>query len=204
MKRLFIVGCSGHGKVAADIAVKSGKYDQIVFLDDNPESQCCMQFPVVGNSEYNEISLQDEVFVAIGNPSVREMLMERYKNRGMKIANLIHPDAVIGIQVKMGHGIIMMAGSVVNPDTEIGNGVIINTGATVDHDNRIEDYAHISVGAHLAGTVSVGRHSWIGAGAVVSNNISICDDVMIGAGAVVVRNIDKSGTYAGVPARKIK
>lgn len=204
MRRLFIVGCSGHGKVAADIAVESGKYDQISFLDDNPKSESCMQFPVVGNSDYTEITAQDEVFVAIGNSAVRERLMDRYKSRDVKIANLIHPNAVIGMNVKMGSGIIIMAGAVINPDTELGDGVIVNTGASVDHDNRIAAYVHISVGAHLAGTVSIGKHTWIGAGSVVSNNISICDHVMIGAGAAVIRNIMECGTYVGVPVRKIK
>lgn len=198
------MGCSGHGKVAADIAVKTEQYDQIYFLDDNPKNGSCMQFPVVGNCDYKEIFLRDEVFVAIGNSRIREKLMERYKSRGLKLTNLIHPNTSIGINVKMGSGIIIMAGTVINPDTELGDGVIVNTGATIDHDNYIADYAHISVGAHLAGTVSIGRHTWVGAGAVVSNSISVCDDVMIGAGAAVIRNIEDCGTYVGVPARKIK
>lgn len=204
MKRLFVVGCSGHGKVAADIAVKGGNYEQICFLDDHPNRDFCMEFPVVGDSGYAQILPEDEVFVAIGNPEIRERLMKQYKARGVRLATLIHPNAVVGIHVKIGSGSILMAGAVVNPDTELGEGVIINTGATVDHDNRIADYAHVSVGAHLAGTVSVGMRTWIGAGAVVSNNIEICEDVMVGAGAAVVRNIEETGTYVGVPARKIK
>lgn len=204
MRKLYIVGCSGHGKVAADIAVKTGKYDQICFLDDNPKSECCMQFPVVGNSRYKGILPEDEVFVAIGNPQIREKLMNQYREQGFNLATLIHPDAVIGINVKIGTGTIIMAGAVVNPDTKLGDGVIVNTGATVDHDNIISDYVHVSVGAHLAGTVSVGVRTWIGAGAVVSNNVSICENAMIGAGAVVIKDIIEPGTYVGVPAEKMR
>lgn len=204
MGRLFIVGCSGHGKVIADIALKQNKYEKLLFLDDNPKADSCMGIPVAGNSTYEDIASEDEVIVAIGNSNIRQHLQEQYKERGLKIATLIHPDAVIGTKVKIGEGTVIMAGTVINPDAEIGKGVIINTGATVDHDDVICDYAHISVGAHLAGTVTVGKSTWIGAGAVVSNNVHICDKVMIGAGAVVVSNIDEQGTYVGVPARKIK
>jgi D-arabinose 1-dehydrogenase-like Zn-dependent alcohol dehydrogenase len=36
MKKLAIIGASGHGKAVADIAVKVG-YEEILFLDDNEE-----------------------------------------------------------------------------------------------------------------------------------------------------------------------
>lgn len=204
MGRLFIVGCSGHGKVVADIALKQNKYKEILFLDDNPKSDSCMGISVAGSSTYKDITLEDEVIVAIGNPSIRQRLQEQYAERGLKLATLIHPQAVIGTNVRIDEGTVIMAGAVINPDAAIGKGVIINTGATVDHDDVIGDYAHISVGAHISGTVTVGQSTWIGAGAVVSNNLCICDNVMIGAGAVVIRDIEEPGTYVGVPARKIR
>ena len=203
MSRLFIVGCSGHGKVAADIAVKNGKYDQICFLDDNPKSELCMQFPVVGNSRYEGISPEDEVFVAIGNSQIREKLMDQYEAAGFNLATLIHPDAIIGMNVKIGVGTIIMAGAVVNPDTELRDGVIINTCSSVDHDCVISDYAHVAVGSHLCGNIFVGKGTWIGAGATVSNNVSVCPNCMIGAGAVVVNDILESGTYIGIPAKRL-
>ena len=204
MGRLFIVGCSGHGKVIADIALKQNKYEELLFLDDNPKAGSCMGIPVAGSSTYEDIAPEDEVIVAIGNSNIRQRLQEQYTERGLKIATLIHPDAMIGTKVKICEGTVIMAGTVINPNAVIGKGVIINTGATVDHDDIICDYAHISVGAHLAGTVTVGKSTWIGAGAVVSNNLHICDNVMVGAGAVVVSSIDEQGTYVGVPARRIK
>lgn len=204
MGRLFIVGCSGHGKVVADIALKLSKYDEIVFLDDNPAADSCLEFPVIGNSAYEDITNEDEIIVAIGNPVIRRRLQEQYAKRSLTVATLIHPDAVLGVEVKIGEGSVIMAGAIINPDSVIGKGVIINTGATADHDNIVCDYAHISVGAHLAGNVTIGKSTWIGAGAVVSNNLCICDNAMIGAGTVVIRDIEEPGTYVGVPARKIR
>ena len=203
MRKLYIVGCSGHGKVAADIAVKTGKYDEICFLDDNPKSEFCMQFPVVGNSRYEGISTEDEVFIAIGNPQIREKLMGQYEAAGFNLATLIHPDAVIGMNVKIGRGTVVMAGAVINPGTEVGNGVIINTCSSVDLDCEVSDYVHVAVGSHLCGTVTVGHGTWIGAGVTVSNNVYICPDCVIGAGAVVVHDILENGTYIGIPAKRL-
>lgn len=201
MKQLIIIGASGHGKVVADIARKNG-YENILFLDDNEALIDCGGYSVVGKTE-TFIQYDCDFFVAIGNADIRQKLQQQLKYANKSVATLIHPSAIIGDNVQIGMGTVVMAGAVINPSTTIGDGCIINTCASVDHDNTIGDYVHISVGAHTAGTVIIGDKTWIGIGTTVSNNISICENCMIGAGAVVVNNITKSGTYIGVPTKKI-
>lgn len=198
--KLIIIGAGGDGKVIADIAEKKG-YKEIAFLDDNQEIKTCLNYPVLGKIE-NIIKYYNADFVvAIGNPKIREKIQKKILKEGLNITTLIHPNAVIGRNVSIGKGTVVMAGAVINPDTVIGEGCIINTGSTIGHDNNLSDYVHASSGSHLAGTVSVGKYTWIGVGACVKNNISICDSCMIGAGAVVVKDIMVSGTYIGVPAK---
>lgn len=203
LKKIVIIGASGHGKVIADIARLKG-YEDIIFLDDDISIVQCGKYPVKGGSLEVNIFIDNgyDVIIAIGNAQIRQRIQNTIFDKS-KIVTLIHPSAVVADEVLIGRGTVIMAGTVVNPGTRIGEGCIINTGATIDHDNRIEDYVHVSVGAHLAGTVKIGRRTWIGAGAVVSNNIEICDDCMIGAGAVVIGNINDRGTYVGVPASKL-
>ena len=201
MKQLVIIGAGGHGKVVADIAKRNG-YDRIVFLDDRSIS-ACGDYSVVGKISDAD-SYHCDIFVAIGNAAIRRKVQEKLQSEGHDIPTLIHPNAVLGESVKIGAGTVIMAGAVVNPCASIGNGCIINTGASVDHDCRISDYVHVSVGSHVAGTVTVGANTWIGIGVSICNNIAICNDCMIGAGAVVIKDIIESGTYIGVPARRIK
>lgn len=198
MKKLVIIGASGHGKVIADIAVKNG-YEDIVFLDDDENVKECAGLPVVGKTvEAN--GMDGDKIVAIGNPKIRERIQEELSG----VITLIHPDAVISRRVEIGVGTVIMAGAVINTDAVIGKSCIINTGSSVDHDCVLGDYVHVSVGSHLSGTVNVGKGTWVGAGAMVSNNVNICGDCMIGAGAVVIKDIDKPGTYIGVPAKRVK
>lgn len=196
LKKLIIIGASGHGKVIADIAIRNG-YEDIVFLDDDENVKECAGFPVIGKTR-EALQLDGDKIVAIGNPKIRERIQEDISG----IVTLIHPDAVISRRVEIGEGSVIMAGAVVNTDVVIGKGCIINTAASVDHDCMLGDFVHVSVGSHLSGTVNVGKRTWIGAGATVSNNVNICGDCMIGAGAVVIKDIDKPGTYIGVPARE--
>lgn len=196
LKKLIIIGASGHGKVIADIAVRNG-YEDIVFLDDDENVKECAGFPVIGKTDEAK-EMDGDKIVAIGNPKIRERIQEEISG----VITLIHPNAVISRRVHVGKGTVVMAGAVINSDVIIGKGCIINTGASVDHDCKITDYVHVSVGSHLSGTVEIGRRTWIGAGATVSNNVNICGDCMIGAGTVVIKDIDKPGTYVGVPARE--
>lgn len=200
MKRLAIIGASGHGKVIADIAKKNG-YQDIVFLDDNESLKVCGDYLVIGKSAAAK-ELEADIIVGIGNAAIRKRIQESLN--GERIVTLIHPDAVIADNVIIGRGTVIMAGTVINPGTVIGKGCIINTCASVDHDCRISDFVHVSVGAHIAGTVAIGSETWIGAGATVSNNVKICGGCMIGAGAVVIQDIKSSGTYIGIPAEKKK
>ena len=196
MKRLVIIGASGHGKVIADIAVLNG-YGNIVFLDDDQSIKECAGFPVVGKvSDVGKMN--GDKFVAIGNARIRERIQESVDS----VVTLIHPNAVISRRVEIGIGSAVMAGAVINSDTVIGRGCIVNTGASVDHDCDVKDYVHIAVGVHVAGTCTIGKGTWIGAGATVSNNVNICGGCMVGAGAVVVRDIEEAGTYVGVPVKE--
>lgn len=204
MNKLVIIGASGHGKVIADIAEKNG-YTDIVFLDDNPHhAKLCGRYDVVGSSSQAEIYKNADFIVGIGNGKIRCKIQKELVEKDLNIVSLFHPSAVIAQDVKIDVGTVVMAGAVVNTCAEIGKGCIINTCASVDHDCCIGDFVHVSVGSHVAGTVTIKDNTWIGAGAIVSNNIEIVSDCMVGAGAVVVNDIKESGTYIGVPARKIK
>ncbi len=199
MDNLIIIGAGGHGRVIFDIALSLNKYKTVSFLDD----QKVGAKNVLGKvSDFSKFLSSHEFVVGIGDEKAREKITLMLKDSGAKIVSLVHSSAVIGSDVSIGEGTVVMAGAVINNGAKIGEGVIVNTCASIDHDCMVGDYTHVSVGARLAGTVVLEKRVFIGAGAVVINNVSIISDVVIGAGAVVVKNILEKGIYKGVPARK--
>lgn len=200
-KKLIIIGASGHGKVIADIAIKNG-YEIIGFLDDDDTIQNVLGFPVIGKVEkvpkYQEVC---EFVIAVGANAMRKKIAVMYN---VEWATLIHPSTVIGMNVQIGRGSVVMANVVINPSTKVGQHCIVNTGAIIEHDNVLADYVHVSPNAALAGTVRVGESTHIGIGACVKNNLEISGGVVVGAGAVVVKDICDKGVYVGVPARRME
>ncbi|MGN7938756.1 acetyltransferase [Virgibacillus sp. 6R] len=202
--KLLIIGASGHGKVVADIAFAMEKWKSIAFLDDNDKVKSSIGFEVIGCTK-DILKFKDDydIFIAVGNNKIRKKFHNKLEDLGATIPVLIHPDAIVGSQVEIGNGTVVMAGAVLNCCTTIGKGCIINTSSSIDHDNKLEDFVHISPGVHLAGTVQIGQGTWLGIGSKVINNVNITANCIFGAGSVVVNDIMEQGKYIGVPARKI-
>lgn len=205
MKRLAILGASGHGKVAADAALLSG-WSEIIFFDDAwPKLSKVGSWLVRGNSGILLCNAADfdGVIVAIGNNAIRLEKQQCVEDNGIPMATIIHPSATVSSYTEIGAGSVVFAGAIINAFSIIGRCCIINTGSSIDHDCVIADGVHVSPGAHLGGGTHVGRSSWIGIGAVVRQCITIGEQVMVGAGAAVVNDISAGLTVAGIPAREI-
>lgn len=206
-KDLIIIGASGHGKVVADIARQmtvngQRKYKNIRFLDDDSAKTVCGTYPVIGSVENIEKYPGADFFVAIGYADIRRRIAKQLEELHADVPILIHPKSIIGENVSLGKGTVVVGGAVINTGAVIGEHCIVNTGATVDHDCRIEGYVHIAPGAHLCGGVHVGESTWIGAGATVVQELDICANCMIGAGSVIVHAVKAPGVYMGNPAHR--
>ena len=91
-KKLLIIGASGHGKVVADVALKMNFWENIAFLDDNPELKSSLGLNVIGKSnEIDRYIAEYDVFVGIGNNKTREKIHKELEELGASIPVLIHP-----------------------------------------------------------------------------------------------------------------
>lgn len=206
MKRLAILGASGHGKVVADTAECCG-WQAVEFFDD---AWAGLQengvWPVVGDTTtlMGRLADFDGVLVAIGNNRIRHAKLLELQAAGARLATLIHPAATVSRYAAIGEGTVVFAGAVVNAYARINLGGILNTGCSIDHDCVLGDAVHISPGARLAGGVRVGDLSWVGIGASVRQLISIGQRVVVGAGSAVVTDIPNDVMVAGVPAKRMR
>lgn len=202
-KQLIILGCGGHARSVADVALSTGTAD-LIFLDPNMEDKKTLfGFPI--QKEIIEIPSGNwQFFVALGDNLKRFHEIKRIGEHSWSLAKVISLTATVGIDSLIAEGCFIGHHAHVGPMVTLGLGGIINTAAVVEHDSCIGAYTHISVNTTLAGYVSIGDRCFIGAGATIVDGIKICADVIVGAGAVVTKDIESPGTYVGVPARRIK
>lgn len=198
---IVLIGGSGHARVIID-CIRAGGGSVFGILDDGLEPGTEVLGAKVLGKTADYVRYREHPFlIAIGNNAVRRKLAGQLDVRW---AVVIHPAAVVSEYAAIGAGTVVMPRAVVNAGAVVGSHCIINTGAVVEHDNVLEDFVHISPNAALGGTVRVGEGTHIGIGACVRNNTSICGGCTVGAGAAVVKDITQPGTYAGVPAGRMK
>ena len=207
--RVFVVGGGGHGKVVIDALLSAGDCEIAGVIDDDEEKlgQQVLGVPVVGScAQLFSLAARyrvDGTVLAIGENYIREQLFRRIKGAGLAVLRVIHPSACISRFAVLGEGVVLLAGSVINPGAVVGDNVCVNTCASIDHDCQLEYSCHVFPNATLAGGVHVGEYSYIGAGAVVIPNRKIGRFAYVGAGAVVIDDVSDGVKVAGVPAHKI-
>lgn len=207
VRDVVVIGAGGHAKVVIDLIRENGNCRIVGLIDADPTPRHVLGVPVVGDDASLTRLRRTGVrhaFPALGDNRRRLALADRLRAEGFELINAISRSAMISSSVRLGRGIAIMPGAVVNADSTIGDLAIINTRASVDHDGCVGEAAHVGPGSALAGCVRVGRLAFLGAGASVIPGISIGDGAIIGAGACVVRDVAPGVVAVGVPARVIR
>jgi len=206
-KPVIIVGAGGHATVVADVLLASG-HEVLGFTDQDTRlhgTRIC-GIPVLGDDRALARQTVENVLLVNGvggtrGERLRREVQARLESQGWSFCGVRHPSAIVSAHARIGAGVHLMAGCVVQPGAVVGAGCIVNTGAILEHDVVLGEYVHIAPGAVVCGNTRVGDYSHIGAGAVLLQGLSFGSESIIGAGAVVVTSHPGRVTLIGVPAR---
>jgi sugar O-acyltransferase (sialic acid O-acetyltransferase NeuD family) len=206
--RVILIGsrANGHGGVVLDVIREHKLHTVVGFLDDAAVAKKVLGIPVLGKIEEflrKPTAKADAYFVCSGDNGFRERTYHLLKGRGLKLANVIHPSAVISKSARLGEGVFVGANVVMTHNVAVGNAVLINTAATLDHDNVVEDFVNISPGCHLSGRVTIKRGAFLGTGVSAIPDVVVHEYAVVGSGAVVIRDVPSRATFVGVPARRM-
>ena len=209
--KVLIIGSSGYAKVIIDIIEKMGQFEIIGLTDETRAfGEMTLGYKVLANeqklpqlfNEYPEVS----VVMAIGDNWTRFQAVQRICNINPYVTfpSIIHPSAQIAKEVKIGKGVVIMAGAIINSSSSIGDFTIINTKASLDHDNNLEKYSSLAPNATTGGNVHIGAFSAIGISATIKHGTTVGEQCVIGASSFLYHNCEDNSVMYGVPAKKIR
>ena len=211
-EKIVIIGAGQHARVVLYNIEEQNKYEVIGFLDsdDNRIGNIFEEKKILGNyqkenlREFSKKIGTNKFFIGFGNMKYRKKVFDYFINNGWEAVNIIHPDAVVSKNARLGKGILIECGCLITPNPVIGNNVVVNTGSQVNHDNIIEDNVYIASGVILSGGIKIGENTLLDDGVIVTLGCSVGKNSLIGAGAVVTKNIPDKVVAYGSPCKVIR
>lgn len=211
MKNIILIGASDHCRYTIDIVEQENKYKIVGILDKSlAAGELFGGYEVLGYlDDIVEIMLQKEALgglVAIGDNYTRKSVVEDIikKTPDFIFINAIHPSVIIGKEVTLGRGCVMMAGVIINNNCIIGNHTFLATKSSLDHDSSLGDFSSMSPGVTTGGRVLIGFCTAIGIGATILHYKNIGDFSVIGGNSLVTKDIGDNLIAFGIPAKPIK
>ena len=209
--KIIIIGTSGHAKVVIDVVEKEGKYEILGLIDPiRKAGEETLGYKILGdNSTIPELLKKNpdcKFFVAIGDNFIRGKVVQEILALFPEAAFIttIHPSAQIGKDVRIGNGVVIMAGAVINSSSTIGDFTIMYTKSSLDHDNILGKYASLAPNATTGGNVTIGDFSAIGISASIKHGVTMGSYCVLGGGSILLKNCEHNTLLYGVPAKKIR
>jgi acetyltransferase EpsM len=122
----------------------------------------------------------------------------------LKPLNIISKSSLIYNKKKIGKGVQIFPGAILNENSSLGDYSIINTASVIEHDCKIGSGVHIMPRAVLGGNVIIKDFVTIGMNATILPNLIIEEGAYIGAGSVVTKNVKKNQVVYGNPSKFIR
>lgn len=211
MKKIVVIGASDQSRCTIDVIEQEKKYEIYGLLDKKLEKDTTYEgYKVLGYLENIQNLVEEHGvyggIVAIGDNFTRykvvNTILDLYPD--FKFINAIHPSVIMGKNVKIGSGCLIMPGVILNNNASVGNHCILLTRSSLDHDTTVGDFSSFSPGVTTGGRVNVGNCSVIGIGANILHCKSIGNHCVIGGGALINKDIEDNSIAYGVPARIVK
>lgn len=211
MKNILIFGASEHAKCTIDILEQMQEHKIVGVLDDAlPKNSFFEGYKVLGKIK-NLSQVRDNMtinggIIAIGDNYTRYLVYQTIQEVApdFEFISAIHPSAIIGKNVSIGEGSVIMPGVIINNSSKIGRHTLLGAKSSVDHDSRVLDFSSFGPGCTTGGNVTVGFCSAICLSAGIIHGVEIGDHTVIGAGSIVNKNVEDHILAYGIPAKKVR
>lgn len=208
-ENIILIGGGGHCKSVITAIELENKF-QIAGIVDLPSKvgENIFGYPIIAHDkQIPQLIKEYKIFcITIGqirSPEKKRNLFEKMIAFGVKLPNIISPLSYISSNAQLGIGNVILHHCIINAGVKIGSNNILNNKSLLEHDVIVGHHNHISTAVAINADCVIGDDNFIGSNSVFVNGISISSNIIIGAGTVVVKNINKSGVYAGNPARTL-
>ncbi len=209
MKRLVIAGAGAFGREVHEWAThcrENGRWWKIGgFLDDDSAALAGYAGlpPLLGTIRDYQPVPGDLLVCALGNPAAKRRVVTSLLARGARFTTLVHANAVIGRDVRLGQGCIICPDVTLTCDIRVGNFVTINVGSSVGHNTFLGDWTTLSGHCDVTGYAHLEEEVFMGSHASILPGVRVGKSAVVGAGSIAVINVPAGATLAPRPSLRL-
>jgi sugar O-acyltransferase (sialic acid O-acetyltransferase NeuD family) len=212
MRRIVVLGGPGDGLVVAEAlhwGVAAGRPVSLVgFLNDVlPRGEILQGAPVVGRFE-DWPKLDEDIYFVPAVQKVQDMPRRVQRIEGLRIpderwTSVVHPNAVVAADVKVGVGAFVASCATVQPESRIGRFASLRAGAMLGHHCVVGDHGYVGPNATMCGRSVLHEAAHLGPGAVLLDSKVMGRYSVAGIAAAVTKDVTDFTVVFGNPARRV-
>lgn len=212
MKDIAIFGAGGFGREIACLinrinVQQPDTWNFVGFFDDDVKIQGARnEYGTVlgGMDALNHWDKPLDLVIAIGNPSVLELLVGKIQNHNISFPNLIDPNVEFMDKehVEMGEGNVICMRCTISTNVKFGNFNLLNVAVGVGHDASFGSYNVVMPNVNISGGVTIGDSNLFGVKSTILQYLKVGDRVKIGSCSLLMRNAKSDNLYFGIPAER--
>lgn len=198
VQRLLIIG-GGNGAVQIiDALARIPQQRAVAIMDDNAEihGKTVAGVPVIGAIDpvrAVELLAAGEIDAAVISVSTsipfRERIFTAWRTQGIPFANVIHPSAVVGINVTMGEGNVVMAFCHFGACATVGDNNFLSAYCSIEHHCVLGNHCSFGPGVVTSSRVNIGDRARFGTGIFIEPGVQIGADSVIASGLAIAQHI---------------
>ncbi len=214
MKNIIIFGGIGNGTVLLNAILdinqlKENEYNVVGFVNNQSEKIKSIEgVPVLGDiCDIEQILDKHDAYFINAISSVKTMklvekLFSEEYNLSDRLISIVHPNSIIGANVKIGKGCFVGPQSYIGQNVVIYDHCFIHSQCYIARDSKIGVFNYLAPKVYLGAEVQTDVAVYIGVGAIVRERIIIGRNAIIGMGAVIVDDVESDSKYYGQKATK--
>ena len=200
MKNLIIFGNSIFAELAIYYFSKFSDY-KICFISSDKKYIKKKYFNGIPQIPFEKAIKKDnkeyQVYIAIGYSKMnklREDFYKKFKLKGFKMANFIHPKAS-NFSKKIGDNNFIMENVSLNPFTKIGNNNIFWSGNIIGHHCNIGSNNFFSGNSTISGKCKVKNNNFFGVNTSTRDEIIVGNECFVDANQHIAKNLNDGIFY---------
>lgn len=198
IQRLLIIG-GGNGAVQIiDALSRIPQQAAVAIMDDNAaiHGKKVAGVPVIGAIDLARAAGMlhgGEIHAAVISVSTsipfRARIFAEWKSAGIPFANVIHPSAVVGMNVAMGEGNVVMAFCHFGACATVGDNNFLSAYCSIEHHCVLGSHCSFGPGVVTSSRVHIGDRARFGTGIFIEPGVTIGAESVIASGLAIWQNI---------------